>query len=208
MTTDELQDTVAQRESKIDHGVDVGGHLEFIDWFEANPEAGMLEFRATGDAEAVANRTTATIGDWALGGEEMGADREHVLEFGLPPELEEAMGYVESTDRYEAIEGALAGLTACIDGTIGYNAIREGIDVEEVTTTVRAPVDLRVLFGIHDVDRVDDVYGELEIDVTVTGDLTPEERSLVRDFPKRSPVYALVTLEHPNRPNVEIRSAA
>lgn len=180
MSTDEMRRTAAQRTGEIEHGVDAGEHLEFIDWFEANPEDGMLEFRATGDAESVANRTTATIGDWALGGEEMGADREHGLEFGLPPELEAAMGYVESTDRYEAIEGALAGLTACINGTIVYNAIREGINVEEVSTTVRAPVDLRVLFGIHDVDRVDDVYGELEIDVTVTGDLTPEERSLVR----------------------------
>lgn len=208
MTTDQMGDTVAQRESTIEHGIDAGGYFEFIDWLEANPEAGMLEFRATGDAEAVANRTTATIGDWALGGEEMGADRDHVLEFGLPPELEEAMAYVEPTDRYEAIEGALAGLTACINGTIGYNAIREGIDVEEVTTTVRAPVDLRVLFGVHDVDRAHDTIGELEIDVTVTGDMTPEERSLVRDFPKRSPVYNLVTLEHPNRPRVDFRSAA
>jgi uncharacterized OsmC-like protein len=206
MTTDDMQDAAAQRKGEIEHSVDAGGHLEFIDWLEVNPEDGMLEFRATGTTEEVANRTTATIGDWALGGEEMGGDREHVLEFGLPPELEEAMAYVEPTDRYEAIEGALAGLTACINGTVVYNAIREGINVEEVTTTVRAPVDLRMLFGIHDIDRAHDMYGELEIDVNVTGDLTTAERSMVREFPKRSPVYNLVTLEHPNRPNVQIQS--
>ncbi|RQG92723.1 OsmC family peroxiredoxin [Natrarchaeobius halalkaliphilus] len=206
MTTDDLRHTATQRKGEIEHGLDAGGHLEFIDWLEANPEDGALEFRATGDTEAVANRTTATIGDWALGGEEMGGDREHVLEFGLPPELEEAMAYVEPTDRYEAIEGALAGLTACINGTIVWNAIREGIDVDEVTTTVRAPVDLRALFGIHDVEKVHDMYGELEIDVDVTGDLSAEERSMVREFPKRSPVYNLVTLEHPNRPRLEIHS--
>lgn len=208
MTTDEMRPTVAERKGEFEHGLDAGGHLEFIDWLEANPDDGTLEFRATGVTEEVANRTSATIGDWALGGEEMGADREHVLEFGLPPELEEAMAYVEPTDRYEAIEGALAGLTACINGTVVYNAIREGIDVEEVTTTVRAPVDLRVLFGIHDVDNVHDMFGELEIDVDVTGELTAAERSMVREFPKRSPVYNLVTLDHPNRPNVEIHSAA
>jgi uncharacterized OsmC-like protein len=207
MTTDKMPDAAAQRKGEIEHGVDAGGHLEFIDWLEANPDDGMLKFQATGVAEEVANRTTATIGDWALGGEEMGGEREHVLEFGLPSELEEAMAYVEPTDRYEAIEGALAGLTACINGTIVYNAIREGIDVEEVTTTVRAPVDLRMLFGIHDVDRAHDMYGELEIDVNVTGNLTTAERSMVRQFPKRSPVYNLVTLEHPNRPNVQIQSA-
>ncbi|MDJ1432456.1 OsmC family protein [Halostagnicola sp. A-GB9-2] len=208
MTIDEMRHTAESRKGERAHGLDAGEHLEFIDWLEANPKSGMLEFRASGVTEEVANRTTATIGDWALGGKKMGADREHSLEFGLPPELEEAMGYVEPTDRYEAIEGALAGLTACINGTIVYNAIREGIDVEEVTTTVRAPVDLRVLFGIHDMDRVQDMYGELEIDVAVTGDLTAGERSMVREFPRRSPVYNLVTFEHPNRPRVEINSAA
>lgn len=207
MTPDEIRRKTS-RKGDIEHEVDAGEHLEFIDWLEANPEDGLLEFSATGDTEAVANRTTATIGEWALGGEEMGADREHTLEFGLPPELEEAMAYVEPTDRYEAIEGALAGLTACINGTIVYNAIREAIDVESVTTTVRAPVDLRMLFGIHDIDRADEMYGELEIDVDVTGDMTSEEMSMVREFPMRSPVYNLVTLEHPNRPRVEIRSAA
>ncbi|KDE60168.1 OsmC family protein [Halostagnicola sp. A56] len=207
MTPDEMR-REASRKGDIEHEVDAGEHLEFIDWLEANPEDGMLEFSATGDGEAVANRTTATIGDWALGGDEMGADREHTLEFGLPPELEEAMGYVEPTDRYEAIEGALAGLTACINGTIVYNAIREDVDVESVTTTVRAPVDLRMLFGIYDLDKADDMYGELEIDVDVTGDMTPEEASMVREFPMRSPVYNLMTLAHPNRPRVEVRSAA
>ncbi|TYL40563.1 osmotically inducible protein OsmC [Natronococcus pandeyae] len=208
MPTDELQPTAERRTGEIEHGVDAGKHLEFIDWVEANPDEAMLEFRASGVAEEIANRTTATIGDWALGGDEMGDVREHTLEFGLPPELEEAMGYVESTDRHEAIEGALAGLTACINGTIVYNAIREGIDVEGVATTVRAPVDLRMLFGIHDIDRAHDMYGELEIDVEVMGDLTPEEKIAVRNYPKRSPVYNLVTLEHPNVPNVDFTTAA
>ncbi|SEH12391.1 OsmC-like protein [Natronorubrum sediminis] len=207
MTTDDHQTTM-DRTGEVEHGLDAGDFQEFIEWFEANPDDGMLEFRASGDTEAVANRTTATIGDWALGGDEMGDEREHVLEFGLPPELEAAMGYLEPTDRYEAIEGALAGLTACINGTIVWNAIREGIDVEDVTTTVRAPVDLSMLFGIHDTDRADEMYGELEIDVEVTGDLTPEEQSAVRDYPKRSPVYTLVTLEQPNRPRVEFQTAA
>ncbi|OIB59149.1 OsmC family protein [Natrialba sp. SSL1] len=192
----------------IDHGVDTAAHADFIDWLAANPTDGMLEFRATGASESVTNRTTATIGMWELGGEEMGGDREHTLEFGLPPELEDAMGYLEPTDRYEAIEGALAALTACINGTIGYNAIREGIAIEDVTTTVRAPVDLRMLFGIHDLDRADEMYGELEIEVDVTGDLTAEEQAAVQAYPQRSPVYTLITLAQPNTPTVEVRSPA
>lgn len=193
---------------RTEHGVDVEEHRAFIDWVAANPEEAMIEFRATGVAEEVANRTTAIIADWGLGGEEMGIDREHTLEFGLPPELEEAMAYVEPTDHYEAIEGALAGLTACINGTIAYNALREGIEVDEVSTRVCAPVDLRMLFGIHDVDRADEMYGELEIDVEVTGtDLTEADVEKVSEYYHRSPVYTLVTLAHPNEPNVTVRAS-
>lgn len=190
----------------VKHGVRVNDHLAFIDWMAENPDDAMLEFRATGRAEEITNRTTATIGDWSLGGEEMGTDREHTLHFGLPPELEEAMGFEEIEDRYEAIEGALAALTACINGTIVFNAIREGIDVDEVTTRVRVPTNLRVLFDLDDVDMAETFFDEPMIDVDVTGDLTDEEVAKVREFPKRSPVYNLVTLAHPNSPNVEVRA--
>ncbi|XVH30437.1 OsmC family protein [Haloferacaceae archaeon DSL9] len=193
---------------EIDHGVDTEKYRKFIEWVAENPEEAMVEFRASGATEDVANRTSATIGEWGLGGENMGDTRRHTLEFGLPPELETAMAYVEPTDRYEAVEGALAGLTACINGTIGYNALREGIDVDHVETRVRAPIDLRMLFGVHDVDRADEMYGELEIDVDVVGDdLTDEEIAKVEAYYKRSPVYTLVTLAHPNEPRVTVRSA-
>jgi uncharacterized OsmC-like protein len=194
-------------EQQVMYGVDVGGHQEFIEWFAENPAEAQIEFRASGTAEDVVNRTTATIGGWSLGGAEMGQERAHKLHFGLPTELEEAMGYLDVEDRYEAIETALAALTACINGTIGYNALREGLVIEDVTTTVRIPVDLRVLFGIHGVEQAGEMYGDLEIDVEVTApDLSDEEMAMVREFPKRSPVYNLLTRAHPSTPDFTFRS--
>ncbi len=180
--------------ASVSHGVTVNDHLEFIDWMAANPDDAILEFRATGTSEPVANRTTATIGPWSLGGDEHGEDRSHTLRFGLPPEVEAAMGYTDVTDRYEAIEGALAALTACINGTISYNAIREGIEIDGVETTVSVPVDLRLLFGIHNVDKADQMYDDISLDVSVTGpDLTTDEIKQLSTFPARSPVYTLIT---------------
>jgi len=177
----------------IRHGVDVSNHLEFIDWMASNPEDAEVTFSATGTSEEVINRTTATIGEWELGGEPMGDDRDHTLEFGLPPEIEETMGYTAPEDRYESIETALAALTACINGTIGYNAVRDGIAFDEVETKVTVPVDLRVLFGIHDVDRADEMYGDIQLDVTVTApDLSPEEIKQLSTYPARSPTYNLI----------------
>ncbi|MDS0282356.1 hypothetical protein [Haloarcula onubensis] len=203
MATEEPQ----RRLGEIENGVSVEDHLAFIEWVAKNPDDAMLSFRATGETEAAVNRTTATIGEYGLGGEEMGESREHTLEFGLPVELEEAMAYVEPTDRYEAIEGALAGLTACINGTIQYNALREGIPVESITTRVRVPTDLRMLFGVHDTDRADEMFGEPEIEVEVTGsDLSDEDVTKIEGYPKRSPVYTLVTLAHENNPDVTVTS--
>ena len=199
--------SIEQQRSEM-YGVNVDAHREFIEWFEKNPADGQLEFRASGTAEEAANRSTATIGSWSLGGSEMGQDREHTLRFGLPPELEEAMGYTGVEDRYEAIEVALAALTACINGTIGYGALRKGLEIENVTTTVRIPVDLRVLFGIHGVDKAAEMYGDLEIDIDVTApSLSEEEIEMVREFPKRSPVYNLITRAHPSTPNFQFRAA-
>jgi uncharacterized OsmC-like protein len=191
----------------VENGVSVGDHLAFIEWVGKNPEDAMLSFRAIGETGDAVNRTTATIGEYGLGGEEMGEDREHTLEFGLPVDLEAAMGYVESTERYEAIEGALAGLTACINGTIQFNALREGIPVESISTRVRVPTDLRVLFGIHDTDRAEEMFGEPQIDVEVTGgELSDEDVERIAGYPKRSPVYNLVTLAHENSPDVTVTS--
>jgi len=181
------------------HGVDVSDHLEFIDWMASNPDDAEVTFSATGTSEEVINRTTATIGEWKLGGEPMGEDRNHTLQFGLPPEIEEAMGYSAVEDRYESIETALAALTACINGTIGYNAVREGIAFESVETTVTVPADLRVLFGIHDVDRADEMYGNLHLEVTVTApELSPEEIKQLSSYPARSPTYNLLTRAQPD----------
>ncbi|MFD1641384.1 OsmC family protein [Halohasta litorea] len=175
------------------HGINVGSHLEFIDWMASNPDDAAVTFSATGTSEDVINRTTATISEWELGGERMGEDRAHPIRFGLPPEIEEAMGYTELEDRQESIEVALAALTACINGTIGYNAVREGLDFDEVETRVSVPVDLRVLFGIHDVDRADEMYGDIHLEVTVTApDLSPEEIKQLSTYPARSPTYNLI----------------
>jgi len=193
---------------ETEHGVDVADHLEFIDWVADNPEEAKVEFRAAGVAEDVANRTTATIRGFGLGGEDMADDREHVLEFGLPPELEEAMAIEEPTDRFEAIEGALAGLSACINGTVVCNAIREGIDVEDVSTHVSIPTDLRVFLGIHDLDMAEEMYEEPRIEIEVTGgDLSDEDRAKIAEYPKRSPVYRLITDAQPNDYEVTVHSA-
>ncbi|WP_435334536.1 OsmC family protein [Haloarchaeobius sp. TZWWS8] len=187
------------------HGIDLETHEAFVDQVAADPEASTVTFSATGTTEDVANHTLATVGEFMMGDEKMGTNRAHTVELGLPAELEEAMGYVDVTDRCEAVEMALAGLTACINGTIELNAMREGIDVEDVTTTVSVPLDTRVLFGIQDVDKAGEMLGDLEIEVQVTGtDLSEADVERIKTFPQRSPVFNLLTRANPSEPTVHV----
>ncbi|WP_435360117.1 OsmC family protein [Haloarchaeobius sp. DFWS5] len=201
----EKKATPTEEKTHVEHGIDLPAHMAFIDWVEDHPAEATVEFKATGTTSTVAGHTESTVGEFVMGDQPKGTDREHTIEFGLPAELEEAMGFTEVSDHCEAVEAALAGLTACINGTIEYNAIREGIAVEDVTTTVAVPVDTRVLLGIHDVDRADEMLGDLSIEVQVTGtDLTEAEIDRIKTFPQRSPVFNLLTRAHPSEPAVHV----
>ncbi|WP_267641552.1 OsmC family protein [Haloarchaeobius amylolyticus] len=186
-------------------GIDRAAHDTFVDWVAENPAAATIEFSATGTTEDVAVHTKSTIGEFVMGEEARGHDREYTIDVGLPAEMEDAMGYVDPVDRCEAIELALAGLTACINGTVQLNAMREGIAVEDVTTTVSVPFDPRVLLGIHDEDRAAEMLGDLDVEVQVTGaDLSEADIDRIKSFPRRSPVFNLLTRAHPTEPTVHV----
>ncbi|WP_439028197.1 OsmC family protein [Haloarchaeobius sp. DT45] len=187
------------------HGIDRAAHDSFVDWVEEHPAEATIEFSATGTTEDVAVHTESTIGEFVMGDETKGTDRNYTMAVGLPAEVEEAMGYTDPMDRCEAVELALAGLTACINGTIQLNAMREGIAVEDVTTTVSIPFDPRVLLGVHDTDRAGEMLGDLDIEVQVTGsNLSEADIERIETFPQRSPVFNLLTRSHPTEPTVHV----
>ncbi|AQL42924.1 hypothetical protein BV210_09440 [Halorientalis sp. IM1011] len=185
-------------------GVDLDTYHEFVEWVGDEPEEARLEFRARGESEDVAARTAASVGEWSLGGEEMGADREHEFSFGVPPEIEAEMGFSEPADRIEAVETALSAVAACINATVAYNALRDGIDVGDTETTVSLPVDTQVLFG-HS-DAFEDVVGDPEIEIEIDGTgLDDDEREKLAAYYRQSPVYGMLTHAHPNEPSVTVR---
>lgn len=191
----------------IKHGVNVEQYGEFVDHATENPEDVMFELGARGVYEGRAFHTLSKVDGYSLGGEEIRREtREYTFPLGAHKEVEEAAGFVDPTDRAEPIEVALAALTGCINAAVTVAALEAGIDFEDLETTVELDFDPRVLLGIHDADRSDETYDDIEIDIEVSGTgLTEADAETLRKGALRSPVFNLMALSHEMSPEVRLK---
>ena len=130
----------------------------------------------------------------------------HILHLGVPIELQ---AEVEApVDRIEPVELALAGMADCVTGTIAVYAAANGIEVDQIRTSVRAPLSLLVFAGVKDLDQRDEIYGRVTIDVELEGDnLTEADRDFLAKEAMRSPAFNLIALAHDITPNLTIVGA-
>lgn len=193
------------------HGIDMAAHDEFLAYAEENPEAVQFVLSAVGTDEGRVLHTRSTTQSYSLGGQDIDrVAREYTHHFGGHREVEEAVGFVDPTDREEAIEVALAALTGCINGSISLSAVQAGVAIDELETTVSVEFDPSVFLGLEEVQPADgnrtNMYGDLQIDVRVSGDdLDDEVLEQVREWVGRSPVYNLMTLGHDAAPQVSMQ---
>lgn len=207
-----MSTTTQSQELQSVHGVDMAAHEEFLAYAEANPEAVQFVLSAVGTDEGRVLHTRSTTQSYSLGGQEIDrVAREYTHHFGGHKEVEEAVGFVDPTDREEAIEVALAALTGCINGSISLSAAQAGVDIDALETTVTVDFDPSVFLGIEAIEGADgtrtNMYGDLRIDIEVTGDdLDDETLDQIREWVGRSPVYNLMSLGHDAAPQVSLMS--
>jgi len=188
----------------------MAAHEEFLAFAAENPEAVQFVLSAVGTDEGRVLHTRSKTQSYSLGGEEFDrVARESTHHLGGHKEVEEAVGFVDPTDREEAIEVALAALTGCINGSISLSAVQAGVDIDELETTVSVDFDPSVFLGLEAVKGTDgapaDMYGDLQIDIEVSGEnLNDETLHQVREWASRSPVYNLMTLSHEASPQVSL----
>ncbi len=186
---------VNQHGDPVVKGLNLKHYNQIVEDIRSNPAHGRVEFRATGESEEMVYHSTARIGPFKAAGEEFGKSRDYALHLGLPVELQ---GDVEApVDRIEPVELALAALADCVIGTLRVHALVNGIEIEKVSAELRAPLDLQVLLALHDLDKRDEMYGAISIDLTIEGpEVTEEQRQFLSEQLKRSPVFNLVGLAH------------
>ena len=208
-----MSTTTQPQEKQPVHGVDMAAHEDFLAYAEENPEAVQFVLSAVGTDEGRVLHTRSRTQSYSLGGQEFDrVAREYTHHFGGHKEVEEAVGFVDPTDREEAIEVALAALTGCINGSISLSAAQAGVDIDELETTVTVDFDPSVFLGleaIHDADGdPTNMYGDLQIDVHVSGDdIDDDTLAQIREWVGRSPVYNLMSLGHEAVPQVSLAPA-
>lgn len=196
------------QEATVSQGVDTAALADFLDFAAENPEAVQFGLEAVGEYEGRAIHTAARTGPYTLGGDTIDrAAREYVSHFGGHREVEDAVGFEDPTDRQEVIETALASLTGCLNAALSMSAIARGIELDSLETRVRVDWDPFVFLHLRDIEvdgKPVDMFGDLDIEITVSGDLSEEDRRYLEDSVGRSAVYNLFTLAHAAEPSVRI----
>lgn len=203
--------STTERTTDVRQGVDVSKFQAFRDYARTHPDEVQFVLEARGVHEGRVAHTRATTGPYVLGGQRIDRPaRRYVHHLGAHKEVEEALGFVQATDREEATEVVLAALTSCINTAVSSSAVSRAIELTRLETHVSVEWDPFVFLHLRESDEegglVRQFHG-LKIKLVVDGvDLTEDDRAYLERSIRRSAVFNLLTLGHASAPVVELES--
>jgi uncharacterized OsmC-like protein len=185
-TTPETKETVI-------NGVNVTRLGQTIEAIRQKPELAQFKFRARNQWDRGAH-SVATVSDFHGTCQELQHKAPFVLEADEPPVL------LGGDTGAGAAEYILAGLSACLTGTLAYHASARGLKIEDIQSEYEGDVDLR---GFLDLDpKVRNGYREIRVKFKVKGDV---DEATVRELLSKSPIYD--TLTNPVKVKIDIETA-
>src|SRR5207253_11494936 len=103
-------------------------------------------------------------------------------------EVGDAIGVEGADDRIEPIEAALLGLSSCVTEAIVLNCARTGVKLDGLDVKAHADVDPGPITGAKESSDWDNTLKQITVDVTAHGDFSGDDRKMIEDGAKRSPV--------------------
>lgn len=138
----------------IRQGLDIEKFRSFRAFAAENPWAVIFGLEASGVAEGRAVHTHARTGAYTLGGQRIDRiARQYSYHFGAHREVEDALGFVDPTDREQETEVALAALAGCINAVITVSAAERGIDLATLRTDIAITWNPAVFLHLRDTDE-------------------------------------------------------
>jgi len=179
----EVQETVL-------NGVSVTRLGQTVAAIQQNPALAQFRFRARNQWKQGA-QSKATISGFHGTCQELRHEVPFVLEADEPPVL------LGQDTAASAGEYVLAGLSACLTGTLAYHAAARGLKIEAIRSEYEGDVDLH---GFLDLDpEVRNGFREIRVKLQVKGDV---DEATARELLRKSPIYD--TLANPVRIQVEV----
>lgn len=180
------QDQSAEKE-KIVNGVSVTKLFQTVGAIQANPSIADFNFRAKGKWINGGHNTT-TINDFYGACQTHSRSQSFVFQKDEPPVL---LGEDHGAN---PVEYALAALNGCLTTSLIYHAAAQGVQIEEVETTLSGDLDLHGFLGMDETVR--NGYEKILVIFKIKSDASEEKlRELVGLAQKRSPVFDIVS--HP-----------
>lgn len=188
-----------QAADDVRRGVDFAKLRAFRAFAADNSDAVIFGLEASGTGEGRALHTYATTGAYTLGGDRIDRiARRYEYHFGAHREVEEAVGFVDPTDRPQETEVALAALSGCVNAIVSISAAERGLDLQTLRTDVAVTWDPAVFLHLRDTEedgRPVDQFTGLRVAVTVAGPgICPHDIVFIRRTVKRSAVLNLFAL--------------
>jgi uncharacterized OsmC-like protein len=178
------------RKVMMQNGVNVTALGATIEAIRQQPKLAQFKFRASNQWDTGAH-SVATVENFYGTGQEM----EHKQPFTL--HADEPAVLLGEDQGASAGEFVLAGLSACLTGTLVYHSAARGLNIESIESEYEGDVDLQ---GFLDLDpNVRPGYREIRVKFRVKGDA---DEATIQELLRKSPVYD--TLANPVKIKIEV----
>ena len=147
-----------------------------------------LQAKTTWEGRGLGN--LGKIGKWKLGGQQVEKPtRDFSVQLGSWKEVGDAIGVEGADDRIEPVEAALLALSSCVTEAITLNCARTGVPLEGLEVTANVDVDPGPIIGVKDPSDWNTSLKVIDVKVTARGKLSEDQRKMVEEGAKRSPVH-------------------
>jgi len=147
-----------------------------------------LQAKTTWEGRGLGN--LGKVGKWTLGGQSVEkATRDFSVQLGSWKEVGDAIGVEGADDRIEPVEAALLALSSCMTEAIALNCARTGVPLEGLEVTANVDVDPGPIIGVKDPSDWSNTLKFIDVKVTARGMLSEQQRKMVEEGAKRSPVH-------------------
>jgi uncharacterized OsmC-like protein len=174
-----------EAQTAVNNGVNVEALLGAREALTAAPEAAQFVWRVASEWKNGTHTESRVEGFFGLGDEQR-----HVREFRYDSDHPEIFA---SEDKGSTpVEFVLVGLAGCLTAGIAAVAQNRGIQLNSVTASIEAPMDLQGILGI-DAD-VRNGFHSITVNYRIDADASEEDiAALVAQSQKRSAVFDIIT---------------